>query len=250
MSTILETLKKLEEDKRRLEKNLDLKKLVLQEDRKPSSHKLLKISSKKFMSVGQVIAGILIGLALVWGFKPSAKNEVTHFSQANPAQKPPRIFKKRSGATVGIPLSNIPEYRKRYEENISENPPSVLEAFAPPPVLEIRQPFAEPEALPREINEIRDLIQTAKLAAEQHEPFAYPVELATRGISIPRLKVKGIIFFSQGSSSNHIFVATSESKNRKIRVGDTVQSATLMHIESNRVVFSYRGENVHLRIGE
>ena len=250
MSTILETLKKLEEDKRRLEKNLDLKKLVLQEDRKPSSHKLLKISSKKFMSVGQVIAGILIGLALVWGFKPSAKNEVTHFSQANPAQKPPLIFKKRSGATVGIPLSNIPEYRHRYEENISENPPSVLEAFAPPPVLEIRQPFAEPEALPREINEIRDLIQTAKLAAEQHKPFAYPVELATRGISIPRLKVKGIIFFSQGSSSNHIFVATSESKNRKIRVGDTVQSATLMHIESNRVVFSYRGENVHLRIGE
>ena len=250
MSTILETLKKLEEDKRRLEKNLDLKKLVLQEDRKPSSHKLLKISSKKFMSVGQVIAGILIGLALVWGFKPSAKNEVTHFSQANPAQKPPLIFKKRSGATVGIPLSNIPEYRQRYEENISENPPSVLEAFTPPPVLEIRQPFAEPEALPREINEIRDLIQTAKLAAEQHEPFAYPVELATRGISIPQLKVKGIIFFSQGSSSNHIFVATSESKNRKIRVGDTVQSATLMHIESNRVVFSYRGENVHLRIGE
>ena len=250
MSTILETLKKLEEDKRLLEKNLDLKKLVLQEDRKPSSHKLLKISSKKFMSVGQVIAGILIGLALVWGFKPSAKNEVTHFSQANPAQNPPLIFKKRSGATVGIPLSNIPEYRQRYEENISENPPSVLEAFAQPPVLEIRKPFAEPEALPREINEIRDLIQTAKLAAEQHEPFAYPVELATRGISIPRLKVKGIIFFSQGSSSNHIFVATSESKNRKVRVGDTVQSATLMHIESNRVVFSYRGENVHLRIGE
>ena len=250
MSTILETLKKLEEDKRLLEKNLDLKKLVLQEDRKPSSHKLLKISSKKFMSVGQVIAGILIGLALVWGFKPSAKNEVTHFSQANPAQKPPLIYKKRSGATVGIPLSNIPEYRQRYEENISENPPSVLEAFAPPPVLEIRQPFAEPEALPREINEIRDLIQTAKLAAEQAEPFTYPAELATRGISIPHLKVKGIIFFSQGSSSNHIFVATSESNNRKVRVGDTVQSATLTYIESNRVVFSYRGENVHLRIGE
>ncbi|MCS5621771.1 MAG: hypothetical protein NZ656_07460 [Nitrospinaceae bacterium] len=252
MSTILETLKKLEEDKRLLEKDLGLKELVLQEDHNPSSRKLLKISSKKFVSVSQVIAGILIGLALVWGFKPSAKNEVTHFSQANPAQKPPLIYKKRSGATVGIPLSNISEQelRQRYEENMSENLPSVLEAFAQPPVLEIRKPFAEPEALPREINEIRDLIQTAKLAAEQPEPFVYPVESATRGISIPRLKVKGIIFFSQGSSSNHIFVATSESNNRKVRVGDTVQSATLTHIESNRVVFSYRGENVHLRIGE
>ena len=61
MSTILETLKKLEEDKRLLEKDLGLKELVLQEDHNPSSRKLLKISSKKFVSVGQVIAGILIG---------------------------------------------------------------------------------------------------------------------------------------------------------------------------------------------
>ena len=246
MSTILETLKKLEEDKRLLEKDLDLKELVLQEDHKP--RKLLKISSKKFVPVGQVVVGVLIGLALVWGLKPSAKNEVAPFSQANPAQKPPSVYKKRFGATMGIPLSNISEQEQRYEENVSENLPPVIETFAPPPVLGIRESFAESEA--QGINEIRDLIQTAKLAAEQHEPFAYPVELATRGISIPRLKVKGIIFFSQGSSSNHIFVATSESKNRKIRVGDTVQSATLMHIESNRVVFSYRGENVHLRIGE
>lgn len=248
MSTILETLKKLEEGKRLLEKDLDLKELVLQEDHKPSSHKLLKISSKKFMPLGQVIVGILIGLALVWGLKPSAKNEVTYFSQANPTQKPPPIYKRRSAATVGIPLSNISEQEQRYEENVSENLLPVIETFAPPPVLEIRESFAEPEA--QRINEIRDLIQTAKLAAEQAELFTYPAELATRGISIPHLKVKGIIFFSQGSSSNHIFVATSESNNRKVRVGDTVQSATLTYIESNRVVFSYRGENVHLRIGE
>ncbi|HBP10704.1 MAG TPA: hypothetical protein DD452_02075 [Nitrospina sp.] len=246
MSTILETLKKLEEDKRLLEKDLDLKELVLQEDHKP--RKLLKISSKKFVPVGQVVVGVLIGLALVWGLKPSAKNEVAPFSQANPAQKPPSVYKKRFGATMGIPLSNISEQEQRYEENVSENLPPVIETFAPPPVLGIRESFAESEA--QGINEIRDLIQTAKLAAEQAEPFTYPAELATRGISIPHLKVKGIIFFSQGSSSNHIFVATSESNNRKVRVGDTVQSATLTYIESNRVVFSYRGENVHLRIGE
>jgi hypothetical protein len=246
MSTILETLKKLEEDKRLLEKDLDLKELVLQEDHKP--RKLLKISSKKFVPVGQVVVGVLIGLALVWGLKPSAKNEVAPFSQANPAQKPPSVYKKRFGATMGIPLSNISEQEQGYEENVSENLPPAIETFAPPPVLGIRESFAESEA--QGINEIRDLIQTAKLAAEQAEPFTYPAELATRGISIPHLKVKGIIFFSQGSSSNHIFVATSESNNRKVRVGDTVQSATLTYIESNRVVFSYRGENVHLRIGE
>ena len=114
MSTILETLKKLEEDKRLLEKDLDLKELVLQEDHKP--RKLLKISSKKFVPVGQVVVGVLIGLALVWGLKPSAKNEVAPFSQANPAQKPPSVYKKRFGATLGIPLSTISEQEQRYEQ--------------------------------------------------------------------------------------------------------------------------------------
>ena len=247
MSTILETLKKLEEDKRLLDKDLDLKELVLREDHKP--HKSLKISGKKFMSAGWVITGILIGLALVWGLKPSAKNnEATYFPQANPAQKLPLAYKKGSATTVGIPLSNISEQERRYEERVNENLPSVVETFSPP-VAEIRESFSEPE-VHREVNEIRDLIQTATLAVEQPESFAFPAESATRGVSIPQLKVKGIIFFSQGSSSNHIFVATSESSNRKVRVGDTVQSATLTHIESNRVVFSYRGENVHLRIGE
>ena len=97
---------------------------------------------------------------------------------------------------------------------------------------------------------IRDLIQTATAETEQPQPNSYSKEMVSRGISIPNLKVKGIIFFSSGSPSNHIFVSTLESKNRKVRVGDTIQSATLMNIESNRVVFSYQGEVVRLRIGE
>ena len=46
MSTILKTLKKLEEDKRLLEKDLDLKELVLQEDQKLPV--MLEISRKIF----------------------------------------------------------------------------------------------------------------------------------------------------------------------------------------------------------
>ena len=99
-------------------------------------------------------------------------------------------------------------------------------------------------------DKIRDLIQTATTETEQSQRDSYAEELVSRGISIPNLRVKGIIFFSSGSPSNHIFVSTLESKNHKVRVGDTIQSATLMHIESNRVVFSYQGEVVRLRIGE
>ena len=240
MSTILETLKKLEEDKRFLEKDLDLKELVLQEDQKlPAT---VEISRRNFILAGLVLVAIIV-VALIFSRRPSAENEVTHFAPVPSEQKLASIERKGSEPTVGIPLSNIPEHRQR-KEKISENPPPAIKA----PVREIRQPVAEPE--PVEINEIRDLIRAATSEAEQPQSNPYPEELVSRGISIPNLKVKGIIFFSSGSPSNHIFVSTSESKNRKVRVGDTIQSATLMHIESNRVVFSYQGETVHLRIGE
>ena len=242
MSTILKTLKKLEEDKRLLEKDLDLKELVLQEDRKlPVT---LEISRKNFMTTGLVLAGLIV-VTLVFFNRPSVENEAILFAQPPSKQKPTSIQRERAGPTVGIPLSNIPEQSQRYEERVSEN--LVIKKA---PVREIFQPIAEPEPLPNDINEIRDLIQTATSKSIQPQSNPYPEELVSRGISIPNLKVKGIIFFTSGSSSNHIFVSTSESKNRKVRVGDTVQSATLMHIESNRVVFSYQGETVHLRIGE
>lgn len=242
MSTILKTLKKLEEDKRMLEKNLDLKELVLQEDQKPPV--TLENSRKNFLMVGLTLTGIIVA-SLVFLDRPSVKNEEIRFYQALPPQKTTANERQGAVPTIGIPLSNIPEQRLPYEEKVSENPSTVINKE---PVRELFQPVTEPEPLPPEINEIRDLIQTATSEPKQQHP--YPEELISSGISIPNLKVKGIIFFSSGSPSNHIFVSTSESKNRKVRVGDTVQSATLMHIESNRVVFSYQGETVHLRIGE
>jgi hypothetical protein len=250
MSTILKTLKKLEEDKRLLDKDSNLKNLVLEEDLQPFAGRSIEFSRKNFIALGLVLTGVIIGLALVWGFQPSTRNEVVRFPQQLPEQKPQRLSKKWSEPTVGIPLSNIPEQRQFYEEEIKEIFPPATEIFVPPAAPQIREPMAEPEGLPQDINEIRDLIQNAKIEAKQPEAFAFPEESATRGISIPQLKVKGIIFFSAGSPSNHIFVSTSESNNRKVRIGDTVQSATLTHIASNRVVFSYQGENVHLRIGE
>jgi hypothetical protein len=255
MSTILKTLKKLEEDKRLLDKDSDLKELVLQEDLQPFVGRTIEFSRNHFIALGLVLAGVIIGLALVWGFQPSIKNEVAHFSQGFPEHKPATSEKKASEPTLGIPLSNIPEQRRVRpkqrqvrEEKIEEIFPPATEILVPPPISKTRESFTEPEA--PAINEIRDLIQNAKIEANQPASFAFPAEPATRGVSIPHLKVKGIIFFSAGSASNHIFVATSEKNNQKIRVGDTIQSATLTHIDSNRVVFSYQGDNVHLRIGE
>jgi hypothetical protein len=245
MSTILKTLKKLEEDKRLLEKDLDLKELVLQEDQKlPVT---LEISRKYFfLMTGLILAGIIL-VTLVFFGRPAVKNEEVSFSQVPQAQKPASILREEAVPTLGIPLSNIPKQRQRYEVRVRTPPSSIIKKA---PVREIFQPIADAEPLPHDINEIRDLIQTATSESIQPQSNPYPEELISRGISIPNLKVKGIIFFTSGSSANHIFVSTSEIKNHKVRVGDTVQSATLMHIESNRVVFSYQGEKVHLRIGE
>jgi hypothetical protein len=244
MSTILKTLKKLEEDKRLLEKDLDLKELVLQEDQKlPVT---LEFSRKNFLMTGLILAGIIV-ITLVFFGLPYVNNEEVYFSQLPQAQKPASIIRKDAVPTLGISLSNIPEQRQHYEERTKKTPSPIIKKA---PVREIFQPIAEPEPFPHDINEIRDLIQTATSDSIQPQSNPYPEELISRGISIPKLKVKGIIFFSSGSPSNHIFVSTSEIKNRKVRVGDIVQSATLMHIESNRVVFSYQGETVHLHIGE
>ena len=152
---------------------------------------------------------------------------------------------KVSSLPWGIPLSKIPERHQSDKKKVSKKNPLLVKKA---PIRKPLQPILDSK-LPKN-DKIRDLIQTATTETEQSQRDSYAEELVSRGISIPNLRVKGIIFFSSGSPSNHIFVSTLESKNHKVRVGDTIQSATLMHIESNRVVFSYQGEVVRLRIGE
>ena len=98
------------------------------------------------------------------------------------------------------------------------------------------------------IYEIQSLIASAKSLA--NEPEEILVRQNNKNLFIPGLKIKGIIFFSSGSPSNHIFVSTLKSSNQKVRVGDSIESATLLKIESNGAVFSYRGDRVRLQIGE
>ena len=96
--------------------------------------------------------------------------------------------------------------------------------------------------------EIQSLIASAKTLA--NEPEEIQTSQINNHISIPGLKVKGIIFFSPDSSSNHILVSNAQSSNHKMRIGDTIDSATLMKIESTGAVFAYQGESVFMGIGQ
>ena len=98
------------------------------------------------------------------------------------------------------------------------------------------------------VYEIQSLIASAKALADEPEEIRVPQ--INKNLFIPGLKVKGIIFFSSESPSNHIFVSTPKSSNQKVRVGGSIESATLLKIESNGAVFSYNGDRVRLQIGE
>ena len=67
---------------------------------------------------------------------------------------------------------------------------------------------------------------------------------------IPDVKIKGIIFFDEGNSSNHIIVTTPSNSNLKLRVGDPVQNAVLKSIHPNRVIFLHQGQPIEMSIGQ
>lgn len=255
MSTILKTLKKLEEEKSVLEKGLDLKELVLQDEENlfsdsPNPRKIILISAILF-------SGIAFGLFWAWKGSPP-ENQISRVSPPNTDYyKAPAPAKNQYFTPVpGIPLSNIPEQEKPYQSPAVENNFYAVEKETSNTVERTIEPAKPPAVLARgnpqklqrrDVYEIQSLIATAKSLADEPEEILIPQ--INKSISIPDLKVKGIIFFSSESSSNHIFVSTPKSNNHKMRVGDSIDSATLMKIESTGAVFAYQGETAFLNIG-
>ena len=257
MSTILKTLKKLEKEKSVLEKGLDLKELVLQDEENLCFNSPLETPRKIFLISAILFSGIVLGL--FWKSKGSPpENQVVRALAPNTGyyKKPAPVKNKYITPVPGIPLSNIPEQEKPYqspavenifyavEKEIPNNVERAIEPVKPPTVLARSNPQKQQR---RDVYEIQSLIATAKSLADEPEEIFIPQ--INKSLSTPDLKVKGIIFFSPESSSNHIFVSTPKSNNHKMRVGDSIDSATLMKIESTRAVFTYQGETAFLNIG-
>ena len=256
MSTILKTLKKLEEEKSVLEKRLDLKDMVLQEE--DSSYPISSLKTyPRFIWGGTLfLTGVAVTAFWLWVDKPQ-NSQISSIRSPSSFKLPlPVPVKKQTSSSVpGIPLSNIPEQPtpQRYSEPIMENNNSSVKKEIPDnKLIKSINPIAGSVrgAVRQEqgIYEIQSLIASAKSLANEPEEILTPQ--INKYLFIPGLKVKGIIFFSSGSPSNHIFVSTPNSSNQKVRVGDSIESATLLKVESNGAVFSYKGERFHLQIGE
>lgn len=259
MSTILKTLKKLEEEKSVLEKGLDLKELVLQDEEKLFFNSPSATPRKIFLISAILFGGIAFGLFWAWKGSPP-ENQVVRVSPPNTGfhKAPAPIPAKNQFATPvpGIPLSNIPEQEKHYQRPVAEKNIYPVEKEIPNNIQRDIEPTKPPTVITKtnsqthqtpDVFEIQSLIATAKSLAD--EPEEIQISQINKSLSIPGLKVKGIIYFSPTSSANHIFVSTPRSNNHKMRVGDSIDSATLMKIESTGAVFAYQGQTAFLDIG-
>lgn len=274
MSTILNTLKKLEEEKSVLEKNVNLKGLLLQ-GQETIYQQVEDTQSQKWRTVGGLVVGcVLLGGLMVYltGSSTIDLPETKPVLASKPASPPPKTNRPfiQPKTSPGFPLAGIQDIKpsavtdhgadsitnsmpdpgtdSMYDDDFFEPENTlVLPVETSPPVLE--------EALPEgteEIREIKSLIQTAIVTGETNSGSLDEISGFTSNNSpnIPGLKVKGIIFLNSDNPVNHIFVSTPNEKNRKLKVGETLLSATLENIEAQKAVFSYQGQRVEKTIGE
>ena len=256
MSTILKTLKKLEEEKSILEKKLDLKELVLQD--KDSFDIDSSISQKFLWKSCLLLIGTVLGV--VWFGKDNPPEKpVSQLIQAHSAslQRTTTVKKPTINSVPGIPLSNISEqlrFRNSNDHSTENQSPKPVNKN---PEIERKAVESDNRIVPdirnnhsyeKGVFEIQSLIASAKSLANETEKIQ--TFQINNHLSIPSLKIKGIIFFSPDSSSNHILVSNAENSNYKMRIGDIIDSATLMKIESTGAVFAYQGESVFMGIGQ
>lgn len=290
MSTILNTLKKLEEEKSVLDRSLNLKGLVLQTDRalypRVERERISPLKALVALIVGGIVVGIGLGIYLnpvekTPNTAPKAPTPPVEKSEpassaltsslissipaaaasAETAPATPVSAKPRDMAT-GIPLASIqdagtvkpaPAPAPAQPKKVVP-PPSAMRPAEPQPIPgEIKEDVVEPvnismELLP-DFHEINAILDDAKLKKIQAPS---PRETKNYGaISIPAIKMKGIIYFSEKNPANYVLISgTQDTPQRKLKIGESIQDATLMEVLPSSAVFSYKGELAQMRIGE
>jgi hypothetical protein len=257
MSTILKTLKKLEEEKNILRHKGDLKEMVLQEDEGNASH-VSSVGQENWIWIGGgVLLGVLVTAGLFYFSQPEtptlALPKITNGETTKRSLAVSRPLDKIPASFSGIPLESIPE-REIVFESASE-PIHIEEPLAPveqieefPEAVAIESP--EPKNFAEEpMQEIGELIQSAILT-ESEEAKSPRHVLSRSAVYFPEIRVKGIIFFEDGSASNHIFVSTPTTTNQKLKIGNEVEEALLESITAQAAIFKYQGHLVELPIGD
>ena len=242
MSTILKTLRKLEEEKSILDQKFDLKEMLLKEDAvfpksiKPDRHKFFLLIA---MVMGLLIAG---GTAFYHWWAPNYEvpSSRKHVLNKTPVQQPPP-FKdlSRLRAFEGVPMgavsSNEFTTKTKPNERLSSKQSTKLLPKEAPPI-----------STSSGMEEIESLIRSTTALAKKKSAMLPTIQSGR----IPGIKIKGIIFFDKDSSSNHIIATTESNSNVKLRAGEAVQDAILKSIHPNHVIFLYHDQLIEVGIGQ
>ena len=237
MSTILKTLRKLEKEKSTLDQKLDIKGMLLKEE--AAYPKLIQLNGgKSFLLITSMLVGLLILVGIT--FYDSAQNEEIKTTKSSPKKKRtqqaiPSAGSFRPRAFEGVPMGAIlnQEFTKQ------PNPKKKFPSIKPLPD-DVSQ-----KTTSRDVVEIENLIRASTTSAKKNLVMQPSIQSGY----IPGIKIKGIIFFDKGSSSNHIIAATESSSNVKLRVGEVIQDAVLKSIHPNHVIFLYRDQLIEVVIG-
>ena len=240
MSTILKTLRKLEEEKSILDQKLDLKGMLLKED--TAYPKSIKSERLKFFLLMTMVAGLLIAGGAVFPYWPSSQEVSSsrkHVLNKTPVQQPPP-FKdlSRLRAFEGVPMdavsSNEFTTKTKPNERLSSKQSTKLLPKEAPPI-----------STSSDMEEIESLIRSTTALAKKKSAMLPTIQSGR----IPGIKIKGIIFFDKDSSSNHIIATTESNSNVKLRVDEAVQDAILKSIHPNHVIFLYHDQLIEVGIG-
>ena len=240
MSTILKTLRKLEEEKSILDQKLDLKGMLLKED--TAYPKSIKSERLKFFLLMTMVAGLLIAGGAVFPYWPSSQEVSSsrkHVLNKTPVQQPPP-FKdlSRLRAFEGVPMAAI-------SSNELASKPKPNKYFSSKQGAKLLPEEAPPISISSGMEKIESLIRSTTALAKKKSAILPTIQSGR----IPGIKIKGIIFFDKDSSSNHIIATTESNSNVILRVGEAVQDAILKSIHPNHVIFLYHDQLIEVGIG-
>ena len=225
MSTILKTLRKLEEEKNILDQKLDLKEMLLQEE--TIDAQTIQTERRTFFIILSVVVVLFIAGGIIF-YQSVPTDKITTPAIHIPAKILPQSLSKDSsklGPFEGVSMSVIPS-----KEEILKPTTKEADKFST---------FNNLEKTKRPIKSTTTLKKNSTIAP-----------LAIQNGYIPNVKVKGIIFFGKGSLSNHIIITSKNNSNLKLQVGNSIQSAVLKDIHPSHVIFLYQDQMIKVGIGQ
>jgi hypothetical protein len=315
MSAILNTLKKLEEEKSVFEQNLDVRDMALHEEF-GSALPIFRVSDSKrgviFISVGTSFLILLV--VLFFFFKPIKKDlsphlPLNHLLDNSEASNSKRVNAPKVDSVSGISMRQIRGERIKntsevvgFTQSIQIEPAAMVKTEESDVSKQVKvaevmrlinlrkeretpaQIIAQTPDIKVEEENVLDLGQNIKEESVfLDNKLAIPENSLEQNLELPgeeilslfdegqinnltqriaseskrlssiylsSIKIKGIIFFSEGNPANYIFVSTPKKDNLKLKVGESFAGASLQSIQPDRAIFSKGGKTGFLEMGQ